>query len=100
MTFRVRWARLSAARRLPAKEEAARFVKTLYSSGLVAARDEARRMSEGGEPTRPLHPNPSVLEALGIKAEDCSVETDTATIRRVARDAVTLLRLLQSREER
>lgn len=98
MTFRARWQRLSGQRNLPPKEEAARFVKTLYASGLVAARDEARRMSEGQAPNRPLNPNPPILQVLGMRADDVRVETDPATVRRVARDAVALLRLLQSRE--
>ena len=91
-TFRDRWrkfAKDSSTRDID-KDAVARFVKTLYTAGLVAACDEARRDEKH---------TVNLLKVLGQQKQVDTPTSDAATVRRVARDAVALLRLLQSNTE-
>jgi len=81
MTFRKRWNNTSPT---ADKDQLARFVKTLYSSGVIAARDEALR--DGAEAVL------RDVRLLGLPTEEVS----PAEVRRVARLAVTLLRKRQT----
>jgi hypothetical protein len=93
MTFRDRWNKINEQKDFDGIDEGkvARFVNTLYTSGVVAACDEARRDERS-----------AVLSLLGLLGGVPAVRRNAtpAGARQVARNAVALLRYLQSLPEK
>jgi hypothetical protein len=87
VNFRVHWKQLQNIDDLD-KDAVASFVKTLYSSGLTAARDAALREE-----------HEKLLRALGL-GQSVPAKNIVGETRRVANTAVALLRKLQSKGER